>query len=417
MKLSEVLTALQEPDANDCLKIEWDKAMRAMPSSIPSFLLPGEFKTSREWAGFGPELDALLESGAARIRENPALMCLTWYYHWRTFDCADESLIDAPALEKCLGEWAGLPFLLIALSWIPKLRAYHRILGVPENVTRETGLQVSSYCSNYQRSHGGHYGIMTRQMRWLRNYVGKNLYFRIGRMEYWFKEFDGELEVYRHIENSKVVALMAGGLAFGADGFRDVSKGTDPGAWTSTLEKTDREARGHPVLPAGKVSLQPATLPLAEWKCVLKKGDGILDMHIPAGGNMTLEKCGDSMRRAVEFFRQYFPDKKPSAFLCKSWMFSPCLEEILPPSANLVKYMRELYLYPNEGVDRTLWFVFLQNQFDPATAPRETSLQRAVYDYVTSGHLWRTGNMFFLTDDLPHFGTGFYRGNFPAGLV
>jgi len=36
---------------------------------------------------------------------------------------------------------------------------------------------------------------------------------------------------------------------------------------------------------------------------------------------------------------------------------------------------------PNDG----LWFVFLQTRFDPATAPRETSLQRAVLDYLGKG--------------------------------
>ncbi|MDH7571898.1 MAG: hypothetical protein QHJ73_20145, partial [Armatimonadota bacterium] len=64
-----------------------------------------------------------------------------------------------------------------------------------------------------------------------------------------------------------------------------------------------------------------------------------------------------------------------------------------------------------------LWFLFFQDQFDPATAPRETSVQRAVLQFLEAGNIWRGGGMFYLTDDLEHFGTQYYRRRWPpAGL-
>jgi hypothetical protein len=93
-------------------------------------------------------------------------------------------------------------------------------------------------------------------------------------------------------------------------------------------------------------------------------------------------------------------------------MFNTQLEEILPPEANLVRFMREVYLFPvpSSGNDG-LWFLFLQEHFDPKTAPRQTSLQRAVLEYLAKGHRWRGGGMFYLLEDLQHFGTQHYRKN------
>jgi hypothetical protein len=76
--------------------------------------------------------------------------------------------------------------------------------------------------------------------------------------------------------------------------------------------------------------------------------------------------------------------------------------------------MRELYLFPVPSTaDAGLWFIFFQNTFDPATAPRDTSLQRAVLDYLAAGNRWRVGGMFFLLDDLGEFGRQHYRATFP----
>ena len=159
-------------------------------------------------------------------------------------------------------------------------------------------------------------------------------------------------------------------------------------------------------------------LPQPVWECVLKGGDPTLDMHIPAGGGMTLERCGDSMRRAAAFFQRFFPGTACRAIACSSWIFNTQLEQIRLSSDNLVRYQRELYLYPTRSSGRDgLYFIFLQENVDPATAPRDTSLRRGVADFLLAGTTWRGGRMFFLTEHLEHFGTQYYRSHWPpAGL-
>jgi hypothetical protein len=137
-------------------------------------------------------------------------------------------------------------------------------------------------------------------------------------------------------------------------------------------------------------------------------------MHIPEGGGMELEACGDSMRRAADFFRVHFPHVSCRAIACSSWIFNTQFERIPLSSGNLVRFQRELYLFPvpSSGKDG-LWFIFLTNEVDPATAPRDTSLRRAVADLLATGERWRGGGMFYLVDDLPRFGTGHYRSSWP----
>ena len=89
------------------------------------------------------------------------------------------------------------------------------------------------------------------------------------------------------------------------------------------------------------------------------------------------------------------------------------MEKVLPETANLVKYMREVYLYPVYSEDGGLWFIFFQDKFDPATAPRENTLQIAVAQYLENGGEWREGGMIALVDDLDRFGHRVYRTRWP----
>ena len=91
-------------------------------------------------------------------------------------------------------------------------------------------------------------------------------------------------------------------------------------------------------------------------------------------------------------------------------MFSPLVEKMHPETSNIVKYLREEHLVPvpHGGTD-ALWFVFFQDKFDHATAPRDTSLQRALLDYLQPGRVWHNGGMFYLADDIDKFGTQVYR--------
>jgi hypothetical protein len=295
------------------------------------------------------------------------------------------------------------------------MRAYHRSIGVPEEVTRETSRQVRSMSLNYARASGGRLGLFKSAIGWLKNYLRPNLYFRFGRLEYWARPHTARVLVFRHRKSRTVVALAEEGTAFDAQGYvaRADAVATQP-AWTSTLDFSDAAVAGYPISPFGAAMRRKVELPLADWQRVLGKGDPVLQMHIPAGDPFTPEECVGTMRRAVAFFRWHFPDHSPAAITCQSWMFSPHLEKLLPPPSNLVSCLREFYLYPVEGSDvGGLWYIFMQGEFNPATAPRKTRLQRSLLDWLAKGNVWHEGGMFILSDDLDGFGAQQYRRSWP----
>ena len=394
--------------------------MRLLPAGRPAFLTPEEFSSSREWSGFSKSVESALDDTAQRIADDPALLRLAWHGYRRAYYCADSSFAKWPKLETALGDSSGVFCLLIALGMVPLMREYHRSIGVPEEVTRETSQQVRCMSLFYARAHGGRLGLFAPQIGWLRNYIRENLYFRFGRLEYWGRPNSGHVQVFRHRKSRAVVALAENGIEFDARGFVARAEGvaTQP-AWKSTLVVSDSAVAGYPVSPLGAATHRKIELPLSDWRRVLAKGDPILQMHIPAGDKLTPEECVGTMRRAVEFFRRHFPDRAPAAVTCHSWMFSPHLEEILPASSNLVRCLRECYLHPVEGRPfGGLWFVFLRDDINPATAPRDTSLQRGILDWLAKGNAWHDGGMFILTDDLDHFGTQQYRRSWsPEGLL
>lgn len=414
MKMEYVLRVLCESDLCDHVRPFWNHAMADYPADgIPPFLDPARISAAREFGGFPAEADAPLRAIAERAQADPALRPMAWYIDWRNFECPDREALVFPSMEKALGEQAGVFWLLMSLAWIPRLREYHGKLGIPERITRDTAREAHCFSLNYAMANDGRLGLFYKQYNWFRSYLGDNLYFRIGRFEYWLKPFSADFMVFRHRVTGRVAALAADGVKVTSAGFIDGLKdASDPDEeWTTSLCVDGRAAEGNPISPGGTVLREKVSLQLDEWECVLKKGTLILDMHIPAGGNMEHAKCGESMRDAVNFFGERRPEKRPAAIVCAhSWMFSPLLEKILSPEANLVKYLRELHLFPVAGGGTgSLWFVFFQDQLDPATAPRRTSLQRALLDYLAPGRAWHNGGMFILTDDVKHYGAQHYR--------
>jgi hypothetical protein len=314
-----------------------------------------------------------------------------------------------PHLEHALGNLSGAFYLLIAMAMVPEVKAIHESMGVASDITRDTCRQVPSFAGNYSRATNGRVGIPLKQLYWLRHYTAGRL-FRIGRMEYMLRPFGGGVLVYRHKQSRKALALAPDGVRFDANGYV-ISPGDhfDEKSWIATITQTSDTICGYPISPEGYALSSQVYLPLADWEQVLGKGDLALEMHIPSGGGMTPERCADSIRRAVAFFQQFFPTQTFQAVTCSSWILNTQLRQINLSSTNLADFQRELYLYPvrSSGQDG-LWFIFLQDSFDLATAPRATSLQRSVADFLATGVRWRGGGMFFLVEHLDFFGSQYY---------
>jgi hypothetical protein len=411
----ELFKALEMIGEEGCLpqvEPEWQVSRRVYPSEGAGFLTDAAVAENALFAGFAPEDLPELQATAALIRRRPALSRLAWHCYRSVFDGPKAAQFKGwPDFKKALGARQGMLFLLAGLAGVPRVRAWHKSLGIPENITRDTCREVWDFCANHRRGHSGVMGCDPGQLSWLRHYAHEP-YFRLGRLEYWLRPFGGGVQVFRNRETQEVVALADDGSRHSDEGFR-ISKDLDTG-WLASLQESPEEIAGFPISPLGMAVNKQLRLPAPLWSSVLRKGDLALDMHIPQGGALTPAACADSQRRAMEFFPKYFSDGHFAGMVCNSWMFNTQLEEILPPTANLVQFMRDLYLFPVHSTGQDgLWFIFLQEPLDLKTAPRETSLQRAVAGFLDTGRKWRGGGMFILREDALKSGEQRYRKNWP----
>jgi len=160
----------------------------------------------------------------------------------------------------------------------------------------------------------------------------------------------------------------------------------DAGSWTAALTLTDEGVTGNPIDPRGFARAAAVTLPAGEWEQVLAPGDPVLNIHIPTGGPMDYDRCGESIAMVPEFFGEHFPERQWRAICCGSWLLNSALQELLPETANMVRFQREMYLFPigmgDESLPRS---IFDELPVDPATAPRDNTLRRAYLERLEAG--------------------------------
>ena len=114
----------------------------------------------------------------------------------------------------------------------------------------------------------------------------------------------------------------------------------------------------------------------------IKRGETVINVHIPEDGPIPREERYASYRAAREFFGL---DK----FIIDTYLLYPAQRDFLPENSNVRDFMDDFYTFKwGEYDDYTdMWRLFgRRDHWDPAELPRDTSLHRAYAD-----HLARTG--------------------------
>jgi len=396
----------------------WDESDASFPEPYPDWLEDHDVLALRRFVGLAEHFDGPLTAMAAKARREPCLARLAWHAARLAFDCLDYDLSKArlwPDLDSLLGPEAPLFYLLVAFRAVPPLLCAHGRRGIPETVSRATCTHFLEATDLYRLTHGGRLGVLPAMLPWLRHHIRGELCC-LGRFEYMLRPFEGRLQVYRHRRRGLVVALAAGGVTVDASGLGPVPPrpGLPADVWTTADASTEGGHSGHPITPAGVVLRSLVHLDAEAWAPVLGPGDTILETHIPPGGGMAPERCIESMREAQAFFPRHFPESPFVGFACYSWVLNPELAEFYSPASNMVLWQRELHLFPLPSNGRAgLAFIFGRDDVDPATAPRDTSLRRALLDRLATGLPLRAGGMFCLPEEVREYGSQPYRRRWP----
>lgn len=406
MDLNRVLTALQLEESAGVLETEWAASQSSLPADGPRFLDPDYVAGACRDVGLPPEPTAAAIAAAGRIAAHPPLCALAWHFHHCLFASPTsqrQNLGRWPSLTSALQADAGLFYVVVLLSGLAALQAVHRARGIPAPIVRDTLADVALWVDEYWKQYGC-WGLSGSNLNWLMNHVRGELY-RLGRLQFIPGPFWGKLRAFRHQAAGTVVALSEDGVQYRADGQVDGAGGVvdAAGAWTARLVQTASEVIGNPIAPAGYAVKREVRLPSAEWKPVLAPGDPTLHIHVPTGSPMDFDLCGESLHAALEFFPRHFPEKPFVAFCCGSWFLDAQFEALLPPTSNIVRFLREVYLFPirsngQSALERV--FGFGRVPSDLRQAPRDTTLRRALIDHLLSGGHLRGGGCFLFPEDL-----------------
>jgi hypothetical protein len=406
-----LIERLNLPEASrEAITKQWSAAEAAGFGVADNFLAEIELRENIAWLGI-PEADiALIIATATEIRNSPELLIFAKLAYWVQNRSDDAKLIlQFPELQHLLPRGFGIFYLLIILQAVPEMIATYRAQGVADNIIRDTLGAIGSRIENHRVAYGEP-GTLVKQTLWNRLYVDGEIY-RLGRFEYKLIPMYDSIEVYRNRQSRRIIVVIKKPNMFAADGLLDCDGSAElvGESWKSVYKLTAEQLIATPVLPDGIAQKNPVTLSLTEWELVLGSDDWIIDMHIPPGGKMSLDKCRESFELAFDFFADKFPDKKSPAIYCNSWIFNTQFERLLPQS-NMAKFMRELYLFPvySNGRDG-IFFVFCREYDDLSQAPRDTRLQRTMLDILASGDKLHSSGMIFLRDDIDKFGTACYR--------
>lgn len=111
----------------------------------------------------------------------------------------------------------------------------------------------------------------------------------------------------------------------------------------------------------------------------VRRGDPVMNIHIPEGDPLTKEKRFDSYRRAHDFFGM-------DVFVCDTWLFYPRHTEFLQPDSNILDFTRDFEIIDSSeksGDYGNMWRIYGHREsYDPAELPRDTGMRRAYADWL-----------------------------------
>jgi len=119
----------------------------------------------------------------------------------------------------------------------------------------------------------------------------------------------------------------------------------------------------------------------------IKKGDNVMEVHIPRTGPLSPRECEESFELAKEFFTKYYPEYEYKYFTCHSWLMDENLKELLPENSNILKFRNMFEVFCAEESYAALRFIFKWNakKADINTFEAKTSLEKNIKAWVQDG--------------------------------
>lgn len=119
----------------------------------------------------------------------------------------------------------------------------------------------------------------------------------------------------------------------------------------------------------------------------LKKGDNVVEIHIPSVGPLLKSECEKSIDMAREFFAKYYPEFEYKCFTCHSWLLDGTLKEILNSSSNILEFQSMFEIFESDPTNEIIRYVFGWDTTERKLSKKvaESSLAKKVKERVLGG--------------------------------
>lgn len=287
--------------------------------------------------------------------------------------------------------------LFVLPPTVPATFASYRAHNVPEDIIEHTVKEYEICIDDFERRFEKP-GFNISCLSWGHHIINADL-LRIGRFNFEMKQgFTGCIRAFQN-KNGSSKTLMDGiklhrsGLAFGIPGYQD-----EEGSYYADMTETDTYWEGYPVMDEGRASNDKIRLNKDEWIPVLKNGDPVISVHIPAGESIKPEICENAFIEADAGIRKWYPEFDFKAYVCFSWMMDPQLSKLLTHDSNITAFQMKFIRFPTVSSGHAVFkFVFLKQYKELQDLPENTSLERALKKHYLDGHhIYEPGGFFLV---------------------
>ncbi len=267
-------------------------------------------------AGVAPQAVAELASIARQVKEDSTLLSIFAAFHEATALRGEwhrdwSPLPFDPTVQSVLGERTSLFYVLAYLAALPYVEKEYLRRGIGAQVFDDTMKDFGLWLFYiYERT--GRWGF--DRFMWMWRHLTCVL-FRLGRLQYVLTDFEEGVTAFRHKITRQVllladpqVKLRPDGYALGAGRVRfNDEEPVEPEplsaeTWQATFTENAEGWRGNPVVPYGYALKPEVFLPRQAWDLILRRGDPILDVHIPRYAPLTVAACRDSPAPGFRIF-------------------------------------------------------------------------------------------------------------------
>lgn len=386
----------------------YNKALKS--KNIPNWLAKEYIlRLNEEWDVFPKFLDKILLA-LDKVLENPDLVIFakTLYYIIDLSPTRAETFkkLDLPLKEGDENEIIGYNLVTVFPIIGHMRRSFESLIkrGIAEKHIKATfkfldgGINASSKRMKFISYNDWYF-------RWGIRYLYEEL-LRIEHFEFEIlPHYNCHARVFEN-KNDETIVLADGvtihrdGHILGTAGYKD-----EEGSFKADFKETDEYFEG--CILNKETSLyenKRVRLPKNEWRVILKDGDSVIGLHIPASIPLDDDICRFSFDKAEEVLTRCYPEYSFKAFETFTWLLAPELKTFLKPQSNILNFRKYFTIFPSERASGMTIFSYVylceDVNIDYNLLSEETSLQRSIKKHYLEGKYVHEFNGFFMIGKL-----------------